>query len=168
MYSQQTQVFRLQCDRHFSASEWLINNSYTWWQANGDELVDVFYLIGSELVKDTKAVYGTIIFFVRYWWERTITPQAVVGDFYAQVKELMDEPDEPDEPDPEPEPEPREEDVWESAIATSAPRYWVRSEPSSAPTLLLLPPARVEKKIKKTPAKSSAKKRTRSSSRKAA
>lgn len=52
-----------------------------------------------------------------------------------------------------------EEDIWEAPIATSSPRYWVRSTQPQQPTLYLLPPAKEEikpatKKTRKTPAKS--------------
>lgn len=39
------------------------------------------------------------------------------------------------------------EDIWETAIASSSPRYWVRPTPQEQPTLYLLPPAKEEVKL---------------------
>jgi hypothetical protein len=45
-------AFQIQVNRHLTATEWLINNSYAYWQSNADSWAELLCVFGSTLTRD--------------------------------------------------------------------------------------------------------------------
>lgn len=71
-----------------TATEWLLNGSYSWWQANGDELVSLTALFAFELCKDATAAIKSLVNFATALY--TVL-KAAVQDANETVEEFVQE-----------------------------------------------------------------------------
>ena len=56
-------AFQIQVNRHLTATEYLLNNSYAYWQSNAESYVNFFAAFGSTLVRDAVSAAQALIQF---------------------------------------------------------------------------------------------------------